>query len=377
MEGYRGIIFKPEYKKVNKSNRWTGTLILRGLALITRILLYFAAENPVLVEKFYSSTIYPFIARGLGLLSSFVPFSIAEGLLILIPILILIALFTIFTKPKLIINNIQGIIQYVVKILAIIYILFYVLWGFNYYRQDYLVIANMKEEATTYNELKELSLEIIKKTSLARETLLEDSNGIFIIQESFDILGKMANEGFDGYIVGNINLGGNFARIKPVFLSRYMSYTGITGIYIPFTSEPTINVDIPDHNLLSTITHEIAHQRGFAKEEEANFIAYKANINNSDERFQYSGYYLAMQYLMNEVYRENPDDYFLLYSELSDAVKRDMGFTREYWASKEGKVEKAVTTMNDNYLKANNQVDGVRSYSGVVRLLLAEYKNQK
>ena len=146
------------------------------------------------------------------------------------------------------------------------------------------------------------------------------------------------------------------------------------GIYIPFTTEPTINSDIPYQNLLSTISHEIAHQRGFAKEEEANFLAYRANISNSDERFQYSGYYLAMQYLMKEIYNESREEYFLLYKEINDAVKRDMDHVRDYWKVKEGKVEEAVTTMNDNYLKANNQKAGIRSYNGVVKLLLSEYK---
>lgn len=371
------ILFQTKSIKGQKSNRWIITFVLIGLALATRIILLFAASNADLVEKLYSSTIYPYIAKALGFFSGFVPFSIAEALLLLIILFILIALITIILKPRFIFNNSKTIFHYIVRLLATIYVLFYFLWGFNYFRHDYLFIANMNEAHASYSELKELTTIMIEKSNEIRELLSEDDDGVILIEESFKELGMMANDGFTNYKVGNIDLSGKYGPIKPVFLSKYMSYTGISGIYIPFTSEPTINMDIPNHSLFSTIAHEIAHQRGFAKEDEANFIAYKASINNPDERFQYSGYYLALNHLLNEVYRENREDYMDLYTNLSDAVKRDMELSRDYWKSKDGKVRERVNNMNDNYLKANNQVDGVKSYNGVVNLLLAEYKEEK
>ncbi|MDD2447652.1 MAG: DUF3810 domain-containing protein [Tissierellia bacterium] len=376
MEEYQDILFTSDYKKSSGANKWTCTLILLSLALITRIILFFAAKNPSQVESLYSASIYPYIAGLVGSISGIIPFSIAETFLILTPLLIIIGLIAIIKKPSLFLNNINSILHYIVRFLAVIYILFYFLWGFNYYRPDYSVIANMDEASVTYTDLKKLTIFMIEKTNEKRDALPEDENGLFFINESFKSLGAISNKGFDDYKVGTFSLDRNFSRIKPVSLSKFMSYTGVMGIYIPFTSEPTINVDIPPQNLLSTISHEIAHQKGFAKEEEANFIAYKANINNPDERFQYSGYYLALTYLINEVYEESRQDYFLLYTELSDAVKRDMAFASDYWTSKEGRIEDAVTTMNDNYLKANNQADGVKSYGGVVKLLLTEYKDQ-
>lgn len=376
MEEYQDILFTSDYKKSSGANKWTCTLILLNLALITRIILFFAAKNPSQVESLYSASIYPYIAGLVGSISGIIPFSIAETFLILTPLLIIIGLIAIIKKPSLFLNNINSILHYIVRFLAVIYILFYFLWGFNYYRPDYSVIANMDEASVTYTDLKKLTIFMIEKTNEKRDALPEDENGLFFINESFKSLGAISNKGFDDYKVGTFSLDRNFSRIKPVSLSKFMSYTGVMGIYIPFTSEPTINVDIPPQNLLSTISHEIAHQKGFAKEEEANFIAYKANINNPDERFQYSGYYLALTYLINEVYEESRQDYFLLYTELSDAVKRDMAFASDYWTSKEGRIEDAVTTMNDNYLKANNQADGVKSYGGVVKLLLTEYKDQ-
>lgn len=362
-------------KKIQLSSRWISTIILLSFALLTKLLTYFASRNSYLVERLYSSTIYPYIGKSMGFISSFVPFSIAELFLIGATISLVMGLILTVFKPRILLKNIPKIFHYIIRFFAIAYILFYFLWGFNYYREDYSLLANMNMEPATYGELRELTLEKIHKANIIRETLLEDINGIFFLEDSIHDLSVLANMGFSDYQVGGLNLGGNYGRAKPIFLSKYMSYTGIIGIYIPFTSEANINTDIPHSSILTTLSHEIAHQRGFAKEDEANFIAYKANINHPDERFQYSSHYFAMNQLLNEVYRQNKDDYSLLYQEISHAVRRDLDYSRDYWALRQGKVREKATSMNDNYLKANNQSQGVKSYSGVVNLLLAEYKD--
>lgn len=362
-------------KKIQLSSRLISTIILLSFALLTKLLTYFASRNSYLVERLYSSTIYPYIGKSMGFISSFVPFSIAELFLIGATISLVMGLILTVFKPRILLKNIPKIFHYIIRFFAIAYILFYFLWGFNYYREDYSLLANMNMEPATYGELRELTLEKIHKANIIRETLLEDINGIFFLEDSIHDLSVLANMGFSDYQVGGLNLGGNYGRAKPIFLSKYMSYTGIIGIYIPFTSEANINTDIPHSSILTTLSHEIAHQRGFAKEDEANFIAYKANINHPDERFQYSSHYFAMNQLLNEVYRQNKDDYSLLYQEISHAVRRDLDYSRDYWALRQGKVREKATSMNDNYLKANNQSQGVKSYSGVVNLLLAEYKD--
>ncbi len=376
MQSFEGIFIESS-KKTTNINRWTGTIAISCIALITRVLVYFASFNPILVEKIYSSTIYPYIAKCLGFISGLFSFSIAELLLLAIATLPIVLIFILFTNPKIIFNNASVILHCLVRTLALIYILFYFLWGFNYFRLDYMDITDMNKEAATFEELKELSLEMIHKSNYIRSSLLEDADGVFYISEDFQELSDIAELGFKDLDLGSINSDKSYIKAKPVSLSKYMSYTGIMGIYIPFTSEANVNIDIPNHSLLSTISHEMAHQIGFAKEDEANFIAYKANTSNPDERFQYSGYYLAMQHLINEVYRDSREEYFLLYNQISDAVKRDMDFSRDYWQSKEGMTEEIMTTMNDNYLKANNQAEGVRSYNLVVKLLLSEYKDLK
>lgn len=377
MDTFRFMDMEVHKKKNSKDKQWIITLVLLILALITRVLTYLAAKNPHLVETLYSSTIYPHIAKVLSFINSVFPFSLGEISLILLSLFLVTAIIFLFLNPKVFIKNILNIFHLLLRSIAILYILFYFLWGFNYYREDYMDLANMNKDIASFQELKSLTKEIIYKTNNIRENLPEDNFQLFYIEENFQELSKLAQNGFENFTIGTVNLDVKHGQAKPVLLSKYMSFTGIMGIYYPFTAEPNVNTDVPYHNLLSTITHEIAHQKGFAKEDEANFIAYRANINNSDQRFQYSGYYLAMQHLLNAVYQTDREDYFILYEELSDAVIRDMDYSRDFWKSKEGKAEEVMTSVNDNYLKANNQQDGVKSYDLVVKLLLSEYKGQK
>lgn len=371
-----GILIAPKENRKSRS-RWIGTIIIIIMALITWILTYLARDNSHIVERVYSAGIYPYIAKSIGWVSGVLIISFSEIFILGIFLLVITAVGILLIKPKIILKNRDIIFHYTIRALAILYILFYFLWGFNYYREDYVNIAQLNKEPGTLIELIELTQHIIENANDIRGNLIENGEGVFLIEDSFKILSQKAKEGFEDLMVGPLNLGWNYGQAKPILLSNLMSYTGIMGIYFPYTSEPNINIDIPHVHLPATISHEMAHQRGFAKEDEANFIAFKASINNSDMNFQYSGYYLAMQYLMNEVYKEDRDTYYYLYSTISEGVKRDMNYSREFWKSREGKTEEIVTAMNDNYLKANNQEQGIRSYNRVVELLLSEYKSLK
>lgn len=359
-------------KRKHTGNRWKYTGIIMGLPLVTWVLTQLAKKNPEKAEQIYSSKIYPQIAKIIGTVVGKVPFSIAEVAVFGAVIGIIVGIITLVLKP----NSFSTIFHGMLRTLSIGYMLFYLIWGFNYYRQDYIDLAGMSRETGSIQDLALLSDEIIVKINDLREDLQENEAGVFEIQEDFYQLSEVAKLGFEEYELGEVNLPTIYGTAKPLLISKAMSHTGIMGIYFPYTGEPNVNIDIPHTSLPTTICHEMGHQMGFAKEEEANFIAYKASINNPDIQFQYAGYYLALQHLLSDIYEADNQLYVDLSAKISDGVKRDMNDEYDYWKVREGKAEKVATTLNDNYLKANNQAQGVKSYDGVVKLLLAEYKSR-
>ena len=86
-------------------------------------------------------------------------------------------------------------------------------------------------------------------------------------------------------------------RVKPVLVSEVMSYMHITGVYSFFTGEANLNVGFPDYTLPYTAAHEMAHQRGIAREDEANFIAFLVCIGSEDPYIRYSGYLNVYEYV--------------------------------------------------------------------------------
>lgn len=360
-----------------KMNNKKPTYMIGLLAFLTWVLTLLAKDHPERVEKVYSSRIYPFLAKKIGLVTGMIPFALGELLIFALIAIVAAVIILALLKPSLVIRHGREIGHIVIRVLGLGYILFYFIWGFNYYRQDYMTLANMSAESATAKDLENLTLDIIAKANEVRGNLLEDEEGVFLIKNDFMTLAKMANEGFENYYVGEQELSGNYGKAKPLLVSKWMSYTGITGIYFPYTGEPNVNVDTPWVNIPAIMCHEMGHQRGFAREDEANFIAFKASISSPHPEFQYSGYYLGLQHLLNDLYKKDRDVYDKVREEISDPVRRDMNNGYYYWRAREGRVEEMATTLNDNYLKANNQGGGVESYNGVVELLLADYLTEK
>lgn len=377
MDNLKSIEYDKSLSSNKTSKRYGISLIFLIMVLLIRTIIYFAAIRPDLVEKIYSFTIYPIIGNILGKITSTFPFSLGELIIISLPLGGILIISYLIIGQELFKEKLSKIVHLLIRTLSLIYILFYLLWGFNYYREDYGNLAGWENYEASFEDLTDLTHEIILEMNILRLGLDEDEAGIFRVEDDFKDLNHIALAGFKDYSVGSFRLDNMVARSKPVLLSNYMSYTGITGVYFPFTGEANVNIAVPHITMLSTITHEIAHHKGFAKEDEANFIAYKANTNNPDKRFQYSGYYLAMTHLLNEVYSYDIDEYARLFNILSDEIKSDIENSRDYWKIRRGQTEKMMTKVNDSYLKSNNQEEGVKSYNGVVKLLLDEYLNAK
>lgn len=161
------------------------------------------------------------------------------------------------------------------------------------------------------------------------------------------------------------------SRIKPVMLSVPMSYTHITGVYSYFTGEANLNVDFPDYTLPFTAAHELAHQRGIARENEANFIAYLVCISSDDAYIRYSGYLSMYEYVASALYGADSDLYYEARSLLPLTVRYEQWAYRQFFDRYRDSVASEVTgTVNDTYLKLQG-TEGTRSYGLVVDLAVA------
>ena len=137
-----------------------------------------------------------------------------------------------------------------------------------------------------------------------------------------------------------------------------------------------MNVDSPACLLPSTIAHELAHQRGVAWEQECNFLGVLASVTSGMPDYIYSGWLLGFIHLGNALYETDPEAYWAIRSTLPAAVEADLRDNSAYWDQfRDNVVEKVSDTVYDAALKSYGDANGMKSYSMVVELLVAYYKD--
>lgn len=353
--------------------------------------------NAEVAEKVFATGIYKVLSQCMGAFTGWLPFSLMELVIIAGPLFLLFYIIRQivravrlapepYEKPgKKRFFILMTMVENLLCLAAVIFFAYVLLCGVNYHRYPVAYHFNLSVEESSMEELAGLFMELADTASTLREQLTtEDENGVYELPFSKRELGQEAKKAYEALAEEYSVFGGKYPAPKQVFFSRLMSYTEITGVFTPWTMEANVNVDISPYSIGSTMCHELAHLRGFMREDEANYISYRACMASDSPDLQYSGIMLALIHTGNALYRQNADTYFDLYREhISEAVSRDLTANNEYWEQFEKPVigdstaGEIMEKVNDTYLKANNQTDGTRSYGRVVDLLLAEYKAER
>ena len=336
---------------------------------------------PSFTESVYSRSIYPIITQGLSTLTGLLPFSLAELLLYAFILSIVVYLiFMIVAALRAKHTWWQTLINRLIILLSafsMVYALFVGLWGFNYARQPLSDSLGLDASPATVNELAATCEALIKEANALRADVPQSEDGVFAPDLSkTDIMIRIPAEYNNAASqTGHQFLGGSYGRVKPVLYSQGMSWSYLCGIYFPFTAEANVNSDAPNLLFASSCTHEEAHQRGFAREDEANFLAYYVLSYSDNSSMRYSGTMLALIHAMNALYSADSDRYYELRGTYTSGLDADLQANGAYWEQFESEVSETVTQVNNTYLKANMQEDGVKSYGRMTDLLIALWRS--
>lgn len=330
------------------------------------LLLNLLSRFPYFVETYYSNGIYPYISKTERFLLGWVPFSVGDFFYAFLVILFIRWIYfrfkTKFKKPK------KWILEALV-VLSILYACFHILWGFNYYRLPLHHSLKIGNQYTTEELIDFTKSLITQSNALQMEITQDDSLKVEIPYTKAEIRDKTAN-GYD-YIEAKFpKLSYEQESLKPSLFSIPLTYMGFNGYLNPFTNEAQVNNQLPKFRMPSTASHEVGHQQGFAKENEANFIACLVTMNHPDIYFRYVGHTFALQYCLNELYRRNPDKTRCLMDGLHYGVRLNYQAMQAFWKAHRNPLEPFFKLFYGSYLQVNNQPDGLKSYSYVVALLV-------
>ncbi|WP_124980609.1 DUF3810 domain-containing protein [Nonlabens xiamenensis] len=362
-------------------NKSAYLIFASGLLLLQLFFYYSLRWIPEIVEEYYSTGIYPYISKAMRFGLGWIPFSFGDlvysiGIIMIIRWLILYVRSWIplpagrERKPPY--SAMHRHTQLVVG-LNVILGLFHMMWGFNYYRLPLHQVLEIEAEYTT--EELQLVIDQLIITSNQLHTQLQPIDSLAVaFEENQATLFNQAPEAFDriDHVYPALDYG--IASIKKSMLTMPLSHMGYSGYLNPITGEAQTNAWINNYKTPVLILHEMSHQLGFAKENEANFIAIIAGMNHSDPYFQYSASIFALRYCLSDLSRRDPEVYQQLKGKIRPGIFANYQELRDFWIQYEGIIEEVSQVTYNTYLKANNQPDGMQTYSYVVALLVNYFK---
>jgi hypothetical protein len=250
--------------------------------------------------------------------------------------------------------------------------LFLFAFGLNYQRPLLFELLGYEQRKAEPLELEALGRMLVESVNHA---YAEAHAGGRLTPESGEVV-KLLNESYDSADEFRLLPRGDFAPPKPVYSSEVLTRLGISGVYFPLTAEPNYNADAPDFQLPFSIAHEMAHQRGVARESEANFVAYVVCVNSRDPFVRYSGYRNGLG-VLSELYKVEPEKAKELAGQLGTGYREDSRRAALFWAKASGAAGAFSHRVNDLYLRANRVKAGAADYSNSTTLIIAYHLRQR
>lgn len=352
--------------KLNKS------LLFTLLLVVTAAGIHIYSANAGRVEGQYSTGIYPSFSRILRYIFGWLPFSFGD---LVYGLVILWLLWKFFRGIKVVFKkqgnrkNFAAGAKRTFHVLLVIYILFNLFWGINYNRTGISRQLDLKKVEYGHNELKFINGLLAEKVNASKQALINNqtkypsNSELFLkVQHAYTAAEKIYP--FLKY---------RPVSLKPSIWSWVGNYMGFTGYYNPFTGEAQVNTLVPKFLQPFTTCHEVAHQLGYAKENEANFVAYLSAKASSDTLLLYSVYLDLFMYSNRNLFVMDSATSKIYREQLLPEVKADLKEWRDFNKKYRNPVEPVFRWIYGIYLERNQQPQGVLSYDEVTGFIIAYY----
>lgn len=336
---------------------------MAGILLLTWI----TAADGWLAEIYFHRW-YEFISPLLRNLFGRVPFSIGDviySVWLVIGIIFLLRIAWVLVRGRW--KELSLMLLKGVSSLLWLYFLFLLLWGGHYRRTTMVAELGFEPKEYTTADLYLLTDTLVKLANRDRAAMNAQPL-------SRNELTGMAARGFNE-LAGSAPIPAyRHTSVKPSLFGNYLNYIGVTGYLNPFTNEAQVNMTVPHFQLPFVTCHEIAHQLGFAPEEDANFVGYLTASSIKDARFRYAANFEMLLYSIRRLGRRNHYLARLMWEKTSSGVREDVRSMIRFYERYEGPIDDYSAVLYDQYLKANRQKHGIRSYSEVIGWLMDYYK---
>ncbi|HKK40914.1 MAG TPA: DUF3810 family protein, partial [Bacteroidales bacterium] len=288
-------------------------------ALLVYIMVRYSVHHRAFVETYYSEWFYPGIARVLSGFSRHIGISLWDLLWLVIVILFVCSLLLLIMKTI----KPGWLIFRVIKVAAVLYSIFYITWGFNYFRPGIQTRLGWDKTVTDEAQFREVL-----------DTLIMQANKCYtnINLSDYDTINRLVEE---SYRAQSRSLGldypNGYRRTKTMIFSSLLIKFGISGYFGPFFNEVNLDYYIQPRDFPFTLAHEKAHQFGIASEAEANLLAFITCYNSDSRKLRYSACRNLLLYFLGDA--SSLDDYKEILSKLDPRILHDLQMRQKYYTT--------------------------------------------
>lgn len=350
----------------------TRQLIALGTGLLVLGLFYLARGSRALMNGFIQWFSAPW-KRLLGAVAQWVPFSLSE---LACTVLAAFLLFWLCKTVRQLCSGKRVLAQRVLALCALavwVYAGVCALWGVHYYGDSFSDKSGLVAAPLSLQQLEATTQLFAEKASAAASVVNRSAETGCYLGDQAAIL-AYGDACYAQIVQEYPFLAAPTRTPKPAFYSYLMSLAGFTGYIFPYFGETVLNVHSPTVYLPVTVAHEMAHQRGVAAEQEANFVGISAAISCNNADYQYSGWLLGYAYLSDALYSASPQAWQTIWDSLDAGCRADIIANNEYWRSLQGQpINDIMQATYSEFLQGYGQELGLDSYGACVDLLVARY----
>ncbi len=366
------------FARIRKSELFTKPFIILLYLTLVSVIIYTISRFVPAFAEFWTRYPAQAIRFVLAKLTGWIPFSLAETLIVSLPALAIAYIVgsTVSTKRDGSDKNFYRWLRPLISVVLLILTLFLSAFGPAYGRYTLAENLDLEQKPVSADELFTTGLIVSTMASGELDKVDFDLSGASVMPYDYHTLVDKVNVAFGNYAEIADYIGHFDSNPKPIALSEPMTYTHISGVYTFMTGESNVNTNYPDFLVPFTMAHEMAHQRGIAREDEANFVAFLVCISSDDAYIRYSGYANMLHYLNGALSRADSDKYAVLYRNYTPAqIQKEFAAYSEFFDKYRDSVASEVTgAVNNSFLQSQGQQAGTKSYGLVVDLAVAYYK---
>jgi hypothetical protein len=347
-----------------------GLFLLLPLTLGVQLV---ASAMPAVVERYYAEGAYPYIQKFVSAFSEWTSWSIAEVLIVVIALFLVWRLGRVmrglFRKRRSVRNVLAHATSGVLAMTGVLYAWGVFGWGLNYQRLPFEESAALNTAPATGIELRLLCERLAADAGALRD-------GLTALGEAERGLSRIGL-GFEQVWPDYPDLHGtHVTRAKPISLPA-LGWLGLGGVFSPYTSEPNVNAHQPIASTLASGCHEVAHQAGWAREEEASFVGFAVCRRHPDPELRYAALQDALKHCAAGLSRVDPDGWRDLRGRMHPAILEDWTAAQQYWTRHDTPIAAVTEKVNDTYLKSQGQEQGVGHYQRFLDLLVGDLRRRQ